>query len=194
MPLTLHPFNPPTTVADAVPEMSPELAKFLEKEDLSSQKFLNACICATCGITDVRFGCSRNAQCCTCMTAKSACNMFELVPPPYCVGTNACFCLKCIVCTDIASCLDFPLPCDAERHLLCCNQDKQETVCAGASSGKYICCNQYAEFGCLNKTEVPCTEISKIFCIECRFACLPGTDKDVPMKCAVFGTTLWEKA
>lgn len=193
MPLSLQPFVPPENVKDAVPEMSPALAKFLEKEDLSSQKFLTACLCATCGITDVAFGCSRDTQCFACMNAKSACNMFELVPPPYCVGTNACFCLKCVVCVDIQSCCDFPFPVDAERHMLCCNQDKQQTVCAGASSGKYVCCNQYGEFGCLQATENPCQEVAKMFCIECRWGCIPGMNKDVPIKCAIFGTTLWEK-
>lgn len=191
MPVNKQPL--PTKPSDVIPDMPEPLAQLLETGDVNAQSLLTACLCATCGCNkEWTFGCSRKAQCFACCDAKSACNMFKLTDKPYCEGADACFCCKCVVCHNVSSCCDFPFPCDSERHVLLCKE--QETTCGGASAGRAICCNSHGEFSCLQPTETPCYDQNKMFCLECRLACLPGTNANVPMMCSIFGAKLWAKA
>ena len=189
----------PEKPSDVVPPIPDSLNKLLETGDIVSSTAYTACICANCGLhmdklKEVPVGCSRKTYCFACCEAKAACDCLKLTDErPFCYGIDACFCLKCVVCYNINSCCDFPFPCDSESHGLCCNWDKQKTVCGGASSGRKVCCNFYQEFSCLEKVEEPCLEIEKIWCLECRLACLPGTNNAVPMACVVFGKKLWGK-
>lgn len=195
MSVSTQPKPLPEKPSDVVPPITDDLAKLLEVGDLASQAYLTQCLCGNCGFhKEFEFGCAQKDFCLACCQAQQACNCFKLTEErPFVYNNDACFCLKCCVCYNVASCCDFPFPCDSESHQLCCNWEKQQTICGGAGNGRCICCTQYREFSCLQPTEVPCFTMRRMFCLECRFACLPGANKDVPLACGVFGKTLWSK-
>eukprot|EP00047_Mylnosiga_fluctuans_P007553 m.254115 g.254115 ORF g.254115 m.254115 type:complete len:200 (+) comp18786_c0_seq1:503-1102(+) len=196
MPATIckQPSPLPEKVSDVIPDISPELTKLLESTSLESQKYFTSCICANCGIhPEFTFGCSRKAFCFKCVHQELACNCFHLEKEaPYCEFAQACFLLKCCLFFTTGSFCDMPFPMDNDFHMLCCNCEKQVTVCGGGHIGKAICCTYSGLYTGLNCTEVECAETSRCFCLECRcgLGCLPGVKTIVPLMCAFLGKEL----
>ena len=195
----MQPKPMPTKVTDVL-QMPDTVAKQLETSEIFGLPTFTSCLCANCAlhtaqVSQLPVGCSSKQFCFKCCESKSACDCLQLTTErPFCGGVDACFCLKCVACTSVGSCCDFPCPMDQEMHQLCCNWEKQETVCAGGSSGFKVCCNYYNDFKCLEVTETPCVQISRCWIFECRHGCLPGMNKEVPLNCVCFGKKLWEKA
>eukprot|EP00048_Salpingoeca_helianthica_P014310 m.221071 g.221071 ORF g.221071 m.221071 type:complete len:194 (+) comp15708_c0_seq1:49-630(+) len=184
----------PKTIDEAVPKMSDALNSLFDVPAASELKLLTTCLCASCGLNpSFQFACARKSYCLKCIEGKAACNCFSLVDAPYCVNSHACFCLKCIVCTNQSSCCAFPFPCDEERHCLCCNWAEQTTVCGGGGAGRTICCSNSNVFSCCNPVEKACFNFDRIFCLDCRLGCLPGDNEEIPFACTIFGAQLWAK-
>lgn len=184
----------PETISDVVSSQPSSISKALETDSLSSQKFLTACLCCTCGLTDLRLSCSNKSHCCMCCHNKGACSILDWVPSPFCGCTEACFILSAFV-LGFACCDSSFSPLEGSKCFRCIASGQKTTMCAAVAQHKLICCHSYGDCMALQFNEEPsnpCMGTSKMLCIEMREG-FPCINADLPFMCAILGVTLYKQ-
>lgn len=177
----------PETITDVVSSQPSSITKALETDDLGSQKFLTACLCCTCGLTELRLSCSNKSHCCMCCHNKGAFSILDWVAAPFCGCTDAWFLVRALVLG--YSC------CDEKACFKCIASGQKSTTCAAVHSNKLICCHSYGDCMAAQFDEEPanpCMGISKCLCIETRNG-FPCINKDLPFMCSILGIELFKK-